>query len=164
MGKFYLCTALNCNRKYLKKERFISHMLNDHQVIIDYDPEPMEINKDNKAKVHSDRNKGKQKAQDDETREKIRREKELEKQAQKQFENENKQEIMELNKKYLEIQKNIVNNIELCGICLDNKADSCTNPCGHLNFCNECINDWFKTNKKCPTCRSEISSIIKVYK
>jgi hypothetical protein len=48
-----------------------------------------------------------------------------------------------------------------CPICFENDVFYCLNPCGHL-ICNECSNQ-INNSCKCPTCRQQYSSKIKVY-
>ena len=41
-----------------------------------------------------------------------------------------------------------------CLICTDNISGLYKTKCGHL-FCKECIEEWFKENRKCPVCMKE---------
>ena len=41
-----------------------------------------------------------------------------------------------------------------CLICTDNISGLYKTKCGHL-FCRECIEEWFKENRKCPVCMKE---------
>ena len=49
-----------------------------------------------------------------------------------------------------------------CPICLG-KTKSTTKPsnCDHL-FCSFCIKKWFKNSNKCPVCRAQFYSLIRV--
>jgi len=73
-------------------------------------------------------------------------------------------EQQQLNKQCVKVLQNIAKNAELCSICFESKVNSCTNPCGHLNFCHKCITDWTNTNHNCPMCKNAVSSVIKIYK
>jgi hypothetical protein len=42
-----------------------------------------------------------------------------------------------------------------CSICLETPSN-CQTKCKH-DFCYDCLNTWFQTNKTCPYCRSTIS-------
>lgn len=41
-----------------------------------------------------------------------------------------------------------------CLICTENISGLFKTSCGHL-FCKECIEEWFKENRKCPVCMKE---------
>jgi len=47
-----------------------------------------------------------------------------------------------------------------CKVCLDNEADVCFIPCGHLCTCVQCANKL----KQCPICRTKIQQSIRTYK
>lgn len=49
---------------------------------------------------------------------------------------------------------------KICPICFENEVSYCFNPCGHL-ICFTC-SDNIRTNK-CPTCRQQYTSKIKIY-
>ncbi len=53
----------------------------------------------------------------------------------------------------------------ICSICLDDDANAAIVPCGHSNFCYECISSHHinSQNKECPICRAEIMMVIKLY-
>lgn len=74
-----------------------------------------------------------------------------------------KEELIRLTKNEKKSDENIFS------ICLTDKSDYLINPCGHywifniyLGICEKC-NDIYK-DIKCPICREDIISIIKVYK
>ena len=48
---------------------------------------------------------------------------------------------------------------KLCKICYANEADTAIAPCGHC-ACEDCIT----TIKKCPICRSDVNSTLKIFK
>lgn len=64
------------------------------------------------------------------------------------------------------VQENFAKNNTECVICQCLPADTAPTPCGHLNFCYECIDTYFKgnPNKGCPICRKNIIMITKIYK
>lgn len=53
----------------------------------------------------------------------------------------------------------------ICSICFDSDANTAVVPCGHSNFCYECISSHHvnSQNKVCPICRNEIMMIVKLY-
>lgn len=53
----------------------------------------------------------------------------------------------------------------ICSICLDDDANAAVVPCGHSNFCYECISSHHinSQNKECPICRNEIMMVVKLY-
>jgi Zinc finger, C3HC4 type (RING finger) len=54
-----------------------------------------------------------------------------------------------------------------CIVCYERKVDTAFNPCGHLGCCHPCatrINSSpFSSERKCPICRRNITSLLKVY-
>ena len=44
-----------------------------------------------------------------------------------------------------------------CLICSEKKADCIILPCGHIGYCRECLQEWYKQHRMCPTCRCEQS-------
>jgi hypothetical protein len=52
-----------------------------------------------------------------------------------------------------------------CIICMENIADHCIIPCGHISLCAVCSNTLTHRNNvpKCPSCRVNITSIIKTF-
>lgn len=53
-------------------------------------------------------------------------------------------------------------NDSMCVICFEKPADCIVVPCGHMGFCEHCLNHWYRTNKKCPVCRAEPSCYKKI--
>lgn len=49
----------------------------------------------------------------------------------------------------------------LCKICFSKKANIALIPCGHSNFCKDCV---MKFDTECPVCRTPISGKIKIFK
>ena len=49
----------------------------------------------------------------------------------------------------------IINQEEICCICLENISSPFKTNCNHL-FCEECLEDWLEENKKCPVCINEL--------
>ncbi|CAG8457215.1 1031_t:CDS:2 [Ambispora leptoticha] len=43
-----------------------------------------------------------------------------------------------------------------CVICVEFMSNPCTISCGHT-FCYECLRDWLKIRRECPTCRMKIT-------
>ncbi|CAG8509521.1 2849_t:CDS:2 [Ambispora gerdemannii] len=43
-----------------------------------------------------------------------------------------------------------------CVICVEFMSNPCTVSCGHT-FCYECLRDWLKIRRECPTCRMKIT-------
>ncbi|CAG8452142.1 10849_t:CDS:2 [Paraglomus occultum] len=43
-----------------------------------------------------------------------------------------------------------------CVICVEYMSNPCTISCGHT-FCYDCLHDWLKIRRECPTCRKKIS-------
>ena len=84
------------------------------------------------------------------------------------------EKAIELEREWLDSVKKIKNNVEkqlskddddgnltsssVCCICSDAPADVATIPCGHKNFCKECIDDYRQRfpRKGCPICREDI--------
>lgn len=50
-----------------------------------------------------------------------------------------------------------------CIICNGKQADCIIKPCGHICACSSCLENWFKTNDKCPICRNNESSYKKIF-
>ena len=44
-----------------------------------------------------------------------------------------------------------------CLICSEKKAECIILPCGHIGYCRECLQEWYKQHRMCPTCRCEQS-------
>lgn len=50
MSLFYICSEINCNRKYKTKNKLILHLLDNHNIVMESANtiEPVLITKDNK--------------------------------------------------------------------------------------------------------------------
>ncbi|XWV26755.1 RING finger domain protein [Tupanvirus soda lake] len=189
MGQFYLCSELNCNRKYITKNKLVKHFLDAHEIIKTENEigEPVEITKENKKEVETKKDKLKQKEIQEDRIKDINRKKQLELEAKTEAERELKekymeqykkleqskleveQKQMELSKKWLEIvtrvQNRIKENSSECSLCVEEVADTACIPCGHKNFCRECIENYLKSYHQngCPVCRQEVKSLVKIY-
>lgn len=53
-------------------------------------------------------------------------------------------------------------NDENCIICLSNEPNCIVLPCGHMGVCEECLDNWFRTKKVCPVCRTDNSFYKKI--
>jgi hypothetical protein len=47
---------------------------------------------------------------------------------------------------------------DVCVICSENPPTCMAIPCGHRGFCRRCMEQWYKSHKFCPACRTEPSS------
>jgi hypothetical protein len=50
-----------------------------------------------------------------------------------------------------------------CAICMYTKKNSVFLPCAHLTSCMKCAQEIFDSTKRCPICRNQIDSILKVF-
>lgn len=191
----YLCTEINCKRKYRESHRLGNHLLMDHNIIIN----PEDLAKLTPVDINSSFNDANRivKNKDDLKKQKIdeiNNKKQLEVIAKNEAEIIYKNELMEryrqieldkieyerlqinikkkeqeFNLKWLKIanviQENLLKNSELCCICFENPIDSAPIPCGHLNYCYECIFNYSKdfSHKGCPLCKQQIKSVNKIY-
>ena len=176
MPKFYLCPEEGCNRKYKRKDKLENHLLETHKRIIDNIGESIEITKENKKKIESERNEQCKKLNLEEIRIEIERTKQLELDCRKRAEDEMmesyrkiEEEKLKLEVKWVDIldrisKRDIVNDTDCC-ICFERPADSAPSPCGHKNFCLECISDYHVSfpNRGCPVCRREILMVNRIY-
>lgn len=194
MSLFYLCTEENCNKKYKTRPKLVDHLLECHKIIDSVIPEPVEINKTNKKIVETARNNVKRdelkeimrqeaiKKRDIDMQAKVEAEEKMKLEqieAYKQLEIEKlrlEQEKIRIEKEKVKTQENLLeltnkihekikNNESECCMCADNPADTAIIPCGHLNFCYECIDNYHKSypQEGCPVCRSKITNINKIY-
>lgn len=177
MSLFYLCTELNCNKKYKTKDKLIGHLLEVHKIISPTIQDPAEITKDNRKVFENKRNNNKKQELREQQIKDIEKQKELEMIAKKESEEKFKQEQIEkykiieseklrleeaklklqeeeneINKKWLmaidKISNHLNENSDDCCICGENKADTAIVPCGHKHFCYGCIGDYHKMYPK----------------
>ena len=50
----------------------------------------------------------------------------------------------------------------VCSICLTNDANTCIVKCGHV-YCEGCLERAKRRSNRCPACRGNIDSTIKIY-
>jgi parallel beta-helix repeat protein len=50
----------------------------------------------------------------------------------------------------------------LCQLCLSKPADGIVLPCGHIDYCVDCLATWFQGKTTCPTCNSSKVTFKKV--
>lgn len=188
MSLFYLCTNVDCNRKYKTTDKLINHMLSHNIILEEKDiPEPVSITNNNKKVVELNKIAKNKKEKQEQLISEINKLKELEMQAKKTVEEkfiqeqsekykiiqqeklQQEQKIVDLDKKWIEmidkIQSNCSNNSNLCSICFTETANTAPIPCGHRVFCYECIDNYNKDypHKGCPICRTAIMVISKIY-
>ncbi len=75
------------------------------------------------------------------------------------------EQIEEVKNKYTDEQINIhINNIDrrLCIICMDRERNTVMNPCGHMLCCEQCSNEIFHSNPKCPICKKKLSNYTRI--
>lgn len=259
MSLLFLCSEVNCNRKYKTKNKLVNHLLQIHKIIPNEISEPVKITKENKKNIENKRNNIKQTEQQELLLKEIEVKQQLELEAKREAEDLYKQQQIEkwklieaqklrlqdeqlqleklnfeklkliedeklkqqekllneeinfnksvaeqyikmehifdktmgplvnsLKKEFL-INPNIVNDLmdsltkpkneikhdfieqaeknPICSICLDDAANAAIVPCGHSNFCYDCISSYHinSQNKVCPICRNEIMMIVKLY-
>ena len=51
----------------------------------------------------------------------------------------------------------------VCVVCLENKKTHAFNPCGHMCVCETCADKIIQGNAKCPMCRGDITSSLKIF-
>ena len=257
MSLFYLCSEINCNRKYKTENKLVGHLLQVHKIISTKIHEPVEITKENKKTVENIKNFTKQSEQRELLIKEAEEKQQLELIAKKEVEDLYKQQQMEkynlieqqklrlqdeklqldqinfeklklledeelkqkerlitdkinFNKRvqeqydqmkpaFDEVMGPLINSIKeeysknpnlsedlinalsgckekqkndktiekkpICSICLDDDANAAIVPCGHSNFCHECISSHHinSQNKECPICRAEIMMVVKLY-
>tara|TARA_B100000780_G_scaffold197335_1_gene139396 strand:+ start:32 stop:937 length:906 start_codon:yes stop_codon:yes gene_type:complete len=74
-------------------------------------------------------------------------------------------EAMKGNMHYKDVQASCGSEVE-CVICMSETATNAMVPCGHLALCSSCAAGMKAANKKhrCPMCKSEIQSFLKIFK
>ncbi len=50
-----------------------------------------------------------------------------------------------------------------CVVCLTNPKDSLVYPCSHANLCKRCADVLYSNSMNCPTCRSGITTVLRIY-
>jgi hypothetical protein len=51
----------------------------------------------------------------------------------------------------------------LCKICMEHEATVAFSPCGHMMACELCSETVKNGDKRCPTCRQDITSLLRVF-
>ncbi|VDI27754.1 Hypothetical predicted protein [Mytilus galloprovincialis] len=62
-----------------------------------------------------------------------------------------------------EITCNEASGLLLCKICLVNKLEVTTRPCGHCSMCMDCYNGVMNRSNRCPVCRGRIVGFIRTF-
>jgi Zinc finger, C3HC4 type (RING finger) len=173
---FYLCQEHGCKRKYKTGQKLIDHMLEQHMKIIDKTTLGAQVEVTKETKEYVDKNKDKeilrkQAMEKAEEAEKIRikiaeeNADRLRKLEEKKLEVQEAQ--VELDKKWTTVVKKIVEHTDgaTCAICSDAPPSGAITPCGHANFCFECITQYHRDfpYKPCPFCGKTIISVMKIY-
>jgi hypothetical protein len=60
-------------------------------------------------------------------------------------------------------EEKIMEDPSVCVVCMDEKADCCLKPCGHLCLCQTCAIEIHTRRETCPICRACIQETLKVY-
>lgn len=173
---YYLCPELDCGTKLRSRITFYRHMYKKHDIdnikipkLVFIENKKMPEGIENRAERFGIRREEKnyikelaKKQIESDLRVKIKTE--LEFKIRKELEIKIRDDLLAQIKKEPDSNPKLDNNSD-CSICLDNKADTAINPCGHKMFCYDCINDYKNKNmnKKCPICHSDILSIIKIF-
>lgn len=78
------------------------------------------------------------------------------------LENKNKTLINEIKsfRNVNNILKEKIDEVNLCGICYENKINILCSPCNHICICEKCHKG---VGSKCPMCREDVKKFIKVY-
>ena len=58
--------------------------------------------------------------------------------------------VEKLESQFIKIEKT-----DTCNVCMQEKTDFMESPCHH-ELCKECTYEWYKDNKKCAHCQTEI--------
>lgn len=54
-----------------------------------------------------------------------------------------------------DINEGFTTEDDTCNICCEKKADCMVMPCGHIGFCQKCLDKWFHDNRRCLYCQIE---------
>lgn len=60
-------------------------------------------------------------------------------------------------------RRNDSNEDSMCVVCFDSPRDTAVFPCGHLQFCTQCVATVMQDRKCCPVCQLAIEEYRKVY-
>ena len=52
------------------------------------------------------------------------------------------------------------NKENICAKCYLKTTDVVILPCGHGNYCNDCLEQWSEKNDKCPTCGVKMTDVV----
>jgi len=177
MSLFYLCTEIDCNKKYKTSNKLVDHLLKVHKKIIEEKElsAPEEISKNNRKEVENKRNRKVNNDNQNKLREEIKKQEELTQLAKARAEQEYLQKYQSLHELKLEAEKlklefeivckrNVIDSSECC-ICTVEPRNTVIIPCGHKYFCKTCITNYHNQNptNRCPICRSVIQSIHEVF-
>ena len=177
---FYLCSVEGCNSKYKTDKKWVLHMKTKHNMEDVQLPDKIEINKNIKTRTNNNiikdvkmqqlRLYAIEKKRIEEEAKKIAGEKMKEEYADKysdmmKKELELKEQELELKEQEILMRDSMINNEDnKCIVCFDREINACPSSCGHLHFCDVCLNYLQINNKKCPSCRGPIDSITNVFK
>lgn len=169
---FYICSELNCNRKYKTKNKLTDHLLMIHNVVNAEISDPVEITKDNRKQIKERKNEDKKEEQRQLLIKEIETKKQIELIAKQEAEETFKQMQIErfksIEEEKLKLEEDLLTlmqNNSKCSICMEGIADTAAIPCGHKSFCHSCIDNYHKSypHKGCPVCRQDIMMITKIF-
>ena len=56
----------------------------------------------------------------------------------------------------------LIEEEELCIICMEKKIDTLIRPCNHMNLCHKCAGDLRSQSMVCPICKERMDSFVKL--